>query len=210
MRCLGKNTGLIRAAVVVYVITIVVIVSVIVHNHMDAGNAFVRHFARATAGLLSAACVLTVLLPAWYKLAHQRCQTINYIFVALAHVACVSTLISACVLSSAIIAVGDYTPAQLNLASVNIAFHWALLLMFMNDYTTVSIFAETVAMIPGIKRCLPEDYEKMLKSQISPVHETFWGLPANDVVASTITSERHTAAARAIITRLQQQYNLAV
>jgi hypothetical protein len=217
MGCTGKNSTLLRAAVVVYVVAVLVIVSVVVHNHRTSDNAFVRHFANACIGLLSTACALNALMPLLYHLTKDVASVNQGVFkhasrpalIAISHAACVSTVVSACVLASAVLAIGEYTPAQRNLAAILIGFHWALLVLFMNDFTIVAIFLESVfnfdsCYLPTARASLLQDLQAMIGEE----QQLFWGLDAESIANDNSLTDRYKSAAGDLIEHLQQKYAL--
>lgn len=208
MRCVGKNSGTLRLAVTVYIVALVAILCTIIHDFRHSSNAFTRHFAEACIGLLSAACSLCALLPFMYKALDERAAWREYLFAA-AHVACVSTVAAACVLSTAVLVAGEYTPAQRNCAAIVIGFHWALLVLFMHDYTVLAIFLKNIFEInccPPSMKAAQEDLINDLNNMIGKDEQTFWGLTASNVAdLSSLSSQRQVAAANQLIEHLQSK-----
>ena len=208
MRCVGKNSGTLRLAVTVYIVALVAILCTIIHGFRHSSNAFTRHFAEACIGLLSAACSLCALLPFMYKALDERETWRTYLFAA-AHVACVSTVAAACVLSAAVLVAGEYTPAQRNCAAIVIGFHWGLLVLFMHDYTVLAIFLKNIFSI----KCCPQSMQKAqddlindLNNMIGEDEQKFWGLTGSDIARlSSLSSQRHQAAANQLIEHLQNK-----
>ena len=208
MRCVGKNSGTLRLAVTVYIVALVAILCTIIHGFRHSSNAFTRHFAEACIGLLSAACSLCALLPFMYKALDERETWRTYLFAA-AHVACVSTVAAACVLSTAVLVAGEYTPAQRNCAAIVIGFHWGLLVLFMHDYTVLAIFLKNIFSI----KCCPQSMQKAqddlindLNNMIGEDEQKFWGLSGSDIARlHSLSSQRHIAAANGLIEHLQNK-----
>ena len=208
MRCVGKNSGTLRLAVTVYIVALVAILCTIIHGFRHSSNAFTRHFAEACIGLLSAACSLCALLPFMYKALEERETWRSYLFAA-AHVACVSTVAAACVLSAAVLVAGEYTPAQRNCAAIVIGFHWGLLVLFMHDYTVLAIFLKNIFSI----KCCPQSMQKAqddliddLNNMIGEDEQKFWGLSGSDIAnLRSFSSQRHVAAANQLIEHLQNK-----
>ena len=104
---------------------------------------------------------------------------------------------------------GEYTPAQRNCAAIVIGFHWALLVLFMHDYTVLAIFLKNIFVI----KCCPESMQNAqndlindLNKMIGKDEQKFWGLTASNLAGvSSFQSERHVAAANQLIEHLQNK-----